>query len=361
MKQKSLFYLFLSFTLFVLAACNAAGGAQPTAEEISADNVSVSQCAEATAGSHQLIAAAHGVCFLYTDNFDVFESQDGSGFTLYVDSLLNTEAPVATFAFAPVNGRSLEDILSQYLPDVDFSAVRLQTVNLGGETGTILDNLPGQDLNRRVIAIHNDMVVDIMVARIGAEYGEVGEQAEALISTITDSFQFIDIDPNAALMAGPECPEAIAGTTLFTNAEDGFCLLLPEGYTVDDSLSTDNGGGETAVFIGSMLDADHAHLFITVEDAVDRTLEEITGAHELEIETALPGFDVMWSFGYMLDGIAANQFDQVPGQDLSRQVMMVNGGRLYTLTFTPDDPQANAYADMQILYDTVMDSFSFLR
>jgi hypothetical protein len=69
----------------------------------------------------------------------------------------------------------------------------------------------------------------------------------------------------------------------------------------------------------------------------------------------------MWSFGYMLDGIAANQFDQVPGQDLSRQVMMVNGGRLYTLTFTLDDPQANAYADMQILYDTVMDSFSFLR
>jgi len=112
LKQKSLFYLFLSFTLFILAACNAAGGAEPTAEETSTDNASVTQCAEATPGSHQLIAAAHGVCFLYPDNFDVFESQDGSGFTLYVDSLLNTEAPIASFSFSPINGRSLEDILA---------------------------------------------------------------------------------------------------------------------------------------------------------------------------------------------------------------------------------------------------------
>jgi hypothetical protein len=69
----------------------------------------------------------------------------------------------------------------------------------------------------------------------------------------------------------------------------------------------------------------------------------------------------MWSFGYMLDGVPANQFDQVPGQDLSRQVIMVHNGRLITLTFIPDDAAAGeAYAAMQILYDAVMDSFSFL-
>ncbi len=61
----------------------------------------------------------------------------------------------------------------------------------------------------------------------------------------------------------------------------------------------------------------------------------------------------------MLDGEPANQFDQVPGQDLSRQVLMVHNGRLYTLTFIPDDPDAGAaYDEMQLLYDTVMDSFS---
>lgn len=41
----------------------------------------------------------------------------------------------------------------------------------------------------------------------------------------------------------------------------------------------------------------------------------------------------------MLDGVPANQFDQVPGQDLSRQVVLVHNGRLYTLTFTPMIPR----------------------
>jgi hypothetical protein len=62
----------------------------------------------------------------------------------------------------------------------------------------------------------------------------------------------------------------------------------------------------------------------------------------------------------MLDGVWANQFEQVPMQDLSRQVVLVRDGRLYTLTFIPDDPAADAYVEMQALYDLVLDSFSFL-
>ncbi|MCL4267033.1 MAG: hypothetical protein KJ069_27890 [Anaerolineae bacterium] len=57
----------------------------------------------------------------------------------------------------------------------------------------------------------------------------------------------------------------------------------------------------------------------------------------------------------------ANQFDQVPGQDLSRQVVLVRDGRFYTLTFIPDDPEAGeVYAEMQTVYDMVLDSFNFL-
>jgi hypothetical protein len=89
-------------------------------------------------------------------------------------------------------------------------------------------------------------------------------------------------------------------------------------------------------------------------------LDEITAAKEAEIEKTIPGLDVTWSFGYMLDGVPANQFDQVPGQDLSRQLVAVHRDRLYTLTFTPDDPTADAYGEMQTLYDMVLDSFNFL-
>lgn len=148
---------------------------------------------------------------------------------------------------------------------------------------------------------------------------------------------------------------------LFTSPDGGFCVLLPEGYAVNDSLITANGGTETAVFMDSLLDTSHARLFITVEDANGRSLDEITQARKAEIESAMPSFDAMGSFGHMLDGIPANQFEQLPGQDLSRQVLMVRDGRVYTLTFIPDDTAAgNAYTEMQALYDTVMDSFSFL-
>ncbi len=371
MKCKPIFFYFLFVLLLALAACNPAGGTEPAADTAAnpgdaaavptetgtvSDKVSVANCAEAMPGAYQLIYAAQGICFLYPDNYDVFQGEEG-GLTLYVRSPLNTEAPLASISFEPLNGRS--DLVSDYLPDINLAVTTLPTVNLGSEIATVLDDLPGQDTNRRILAVHDDRVINIMIARIGAEYGAVGEQAEALSRMITDSFQFIGIEPEAPLLAGPECPEAAVGTTLFTNAEDGFCLLLPDGYAVDDSLTTENGGGETAVYVDSLMDSAHPRLFITVEDANGRTLEEVTTDKAAEIE-AIVGANPMWTFGLMLDGVPANQFDQVPGQDLSRQVVLVRNGRLYTLTFIPDDPAADAYAEMQTLYDTVMDSFSFL-
>ena len=325
-----------------------------------AEKVSVANCAEPTAGTHQLIYAAKGVCFLYPKEFDVFQAEDGS-LTLYVGSLLNTEAPGATISFEPVDNRTMYERYKEFLPP-DFNLdVEPPTINMGGETAAILDNLPGQDINRRVVTVHDGTLIDILITRIGPDYGAVGEQAEALYKMITGSFQFIGVEPEASLLAGPECPQETAGMKLFTSPDGGFCVLLPEGYAVNDSLITANGGRETAVFMDSLLDTSHARLFITVEDANGRSLDEITQARKAEIESAMPSFDAMGSFGHMLDGIPANQFEQLPGQDLSRQVLMVRDGRVYTLTFIPDDTAAgNAYTEMQALYDTVMDSFSFL-
>ncbi|HRQ40592.1 MAG TPA: hypothetical protein PLD25_21975 [Chloroflexota bacterium] len=375
MKQKSLFYPLFVAMLLALVSCNPAGGNEPAADvaadaetvtetvaeadtETGADKVSVANCAEAVPGAHQLIYAAQGICFLYPDNYDVFQAEDGS-LTLYVRSPLNTEAPFASIHMEALDGRTIQEIVPDYPSDAELAAMSFLTIDLGGEQAIVLDNLPGQDINRRVIAMHDGRVVDIMVVRIGEEYGPVGEQAEALYQMMTETFQFIGIEPEAPLLAGPECPEAVVGTTLFTNAEDGFCLLLPDGYAVDDSLTTDNGGAETAVYVDSLTDSAHARLFITVEDANGRSLNDITADKAAEIETMM-GTSPMWTFGLMLDGVPTNQFDQVPGQDLSRQVVMVHDGRLVTLTFIPDDPDAAAYADMQILYDTVLDSFSFL-
>jgi len=260
-------------------------------------------------------------------------------------------------ALTALDGRSIQEIVPDYPSDADLAAISFLTIDLGGAPATVLDILPGQDLNRRIFAVHNEHLVDIMIARIGAEYGEVGQQAETLYQTITESFRFIAVEPDAELVAGPECPTAAEGQVLYTNAEDGFCLLLPEKYMVDDTLTSENGT-ETAVFVESLMNTAEPKLFITVEPANGRTLEEVTTARQEEFAD----FGVMFSFGYMLDGVPANQFDQLPGQDLNRQVVLVHNDQFYTLTFVPDDPEmVEVYAEMQALYDLVLDSFSFLN
>jgi hypothetical protein len=370
MKNKTLMITML-FVLLTLVACNAATGVVPAlqmAEPIDSstaqseagaavDELSAAECPEATPGAHQLIDAARGICLLYPDNFDLFENSDGSGYTLYIRSLMgNHQSPVIWVTFEPANSRSLEEVTTQRLTDYAFPGTKSQAINLGSEPASMLDNLPGQDTNRRIVAVHDDRVIDIVIDHIGENYGSAGEQAEAAYDMITSSFQFIGMDPEAPLLAGPECPEPVENSTIYTNEPAGYCLLIPAAYTVQEISPK---ASEIAFFVDAIQNMNHARLFIAVEDTDGRTLDEIIADQEAEIEKALPGLDLLPSFGYMLDGVMAHQFDQVPGQELSRQMFTVHNGRLYTLTFIPDDPTAGAYAEMETLYDMVIDSFSF--
>nr|NIW45837.1 hypothetical protein [Gammaproteobacteria bacterium] len=191
--------------------------------------------------------------------------------------------------------------------------------------------------------------------------GQVGEEAEALYSQITGSFEFIPVEKDKPLVAGPECPVQVEASLLYTNEVAGYCVLLPADYQVLE-ISTEADNNEMAFYLDSLQDVTHPRLWIKVTDAKGASLEDVTLAHEAEIEKGFDGYDVIWSFGYMLDGVFANQFDQVPGQDLSRQVILVYNDQIYLLTFTPDDPEAgDVYDEMGIMYEMVMDSFSFLQ
>jgi len=201
MKRKSLLYV-LMFPLLVLAACSSVASAgtddDPAAQDASG-KISVSNCVETRPGTKQVIYAAQGVCFLYPDNYEVFQVDDGS-LTLYVDSLMNTEAPLASIQFKPMDGRSIQEVIPDYPSDAELAAMSFLTIDLGGEMATVMDNLPGQDINRRIFALHEDRIIDVMIARFGPEYGVVGEQAEALYKTIMESFRFIGIEPGAPLL-----------------------------------------------------------------------------------------------------------------------------------------------------------------
>jgi hypothetical protein len=318
--------------------------------------MSAAGCPVAAPGTHQLIAVAQGVCFLYPNTYNAAQSEDGA-IMLYVRSMFNNHVPLGFINSTPAGGQTLEEITAQRLADYAWPETQPESIIFGGEAAVMLDNLPGQDTNRRVVAVHEDRVYDLVVHGVGANYGAAGELAEALYDTVIASLQFIDIEPNAPMFAGPECP--FAGPNLwYTNEPFGYCVLLPADYT---ALQLDPDAAEIAFFVDSIQDKTHPRLFIRVTDASGRSLEEVTMDREAEIEKEAPGADIMWSWGSLLDGEPANEFRQVPGPELSRQVVMLHNGRLFTFTFVPDEPMNDeANAEMQSLYDLVMDSFSFL-
>ena len=198
MKRKSILSVSFLIILTVLAACSPKVGDESVAQSDN-EKGSVADCVKAALGTSQLIYAAQGVCFLYPDNYKVFQVNDGS-LTFYVESLMNTEAPLASIQLKTLDGRSIQEVIPDYPSDEELAAMSFLTIDLGGETATVLDNLPGQDINRRVIALHEGRVIDIMIARIGPEYGDVGKQAEVLYTTITESFRFIGMEPEAPLL-----------------------------------------------------------------------------------------------------------------------------------------------------------------
>ena len=354
MKRTPSHYRLLLFFLLALVACRPASRT-PTSR-IPADVLSEVECPNTEPGTYQLISPAQGICFLFPDNFNAVQSEDGT-ITLYVRSMFNSHVPLGSISYTPADGHTLEEFAAQRLVDFAWPETQPESILLGGEAAVMLDNLPGQDTNRRVVVVHDDKVYDLVSNGIGANYGAAGELAEALYHTVIGSFQFFDIEPGAPLLAGPECP--FAGPNLwYTNEPFGYCLLLPAGYT---ALPLDTEGAEMAFFVDSIQDKTRARLFIKVTDAKGQSLEQIMMSREAEIEREVPGSDVMWSWASLLDGEPANEFRQVPGPELSRQVVTLHNGLLYTLNFIPDGPLADeTYAEMQSLYEMVMNSFSFL-
>jgi hypothetical protein len=150
------------------------------------------------------------------------------------------------------------------------------------------------------------------------------------------------------------CLASTADTRPLKNEAHGYCLLHPAAFE-----SQQPNPDETVLFTGSPQNVEGGRAYIEVSDAGGQPASEVAGGIVREVAANLPGWGVRRSM-LELGGETAIVLDNMPGQDISRQVVAVHGGRLYRLTFVPADPaQATAYAEMEKLYKTVVDSFRF--
>jgi hypothetical protein len=148
------------------------------------------------------------------------------------------------------------------------------------------------------------------------------------------------------------CLEENSGANSLLNKDHGYCLLYPEGYEIFQP-----NPDETVLAIGSLLDVEHPRVYIQMTDPAG--LDAMQAADKLAAD--FPGFNIWRSDDLKIDGETAVVLDRVPGQDLSRQVLVVHANRLYKLVFVPSDKSmGDVYNQMKLMYQTVTNSFRFI-
>lgn len=84
--------------------------------------------------------------------------------------------------------RTAEVIADQDLTFATGLDVDRWTVTLGGEQAVVLDGMPGQELQRRVYVVHEQILYVLAFWPARSENKAAGEQMEALYTAVTDSW-----------------------------------------------------------------------------------------------------------------------------------------------------------------------------
>ena len=147
------------------------------------------------------------------------------------------------------------------------------------------------------------------------------------------------------------CPTPVGDAQLLVNAEDGYCLIYPADYVVEQTEP-----GSTSIVLGSIMNHTDPRVGIEVSDAQGRTPEEIGDQFMADYA---PGFAVARGTT-TVGGVEALVLDNLPGQDLNRRVVVLHNGRLYSFFFTPLGETEEARAALEAFYQGVLASFRFL-
>jgi len=151
------------------------------------------------------------------------------------------------------------------------------------------------------------------------------------------------------------CPKPSATTQLLQHDVYGYCLLYPIEYAV----MRQSVAYEVAIWAPPTTSGHRERLLINVQPAGRRTLADAT--QQFLTDYSMPGLPLTVTTNLRIDGEPATVLDPVPGQEFSRHLLFVHAGLFYDLTFLPADPaQPVAYAQMEALYATVIQSFTFI-
>lgn len=143
----------------------------------------------------------------------------------------------------------------------------------------------------------------------------------------------------------------------YINEDFGFSLSYPNGYVLEQTFP------HSFIFLAPEgTPGERLRGWVEVERNLDQDAEWYFNQAKQEVVNlgAQVSSQVADSMR-VVDGQQAYILENMPGQDLNRQVFIVYKGFLYHLFFLPDYPQSGeAYEQMETLYAAVMNSLRFM-
>jgi hypothetical protein len=102
------------------------------------------------------------------------------------DSLLNVTDPRLSVSVTSAGARTAEQVADDVVASMLGFELKRSTIDIAGQEALVLDNVPGQDLMRRVLFVHNGRLFDLTFSP--ADH----EQMEAFYNSITANFQLLE-------------------------------------------------------------------------------------------------------------------------------------------------------------------------
>lgn len=190
--RKQIFQILGSLLLLILllAGCTTPG-AQPEAG-------AARECPAETAGTKPLRNEQDGFCLLHPSEYTADVRSGEHTTILVVGSVLNHTDPRASIDVQDAGGRTAtevaEEMAARVAADLPEHRIERSTATIGGEQAVVLDKMPGQEINRQVLIVHDGRLYMLTFTHADEALGETYSQMENLYKTVVESFRFLPVE-----------------------------------------------------------------------------------------------------------------------------------------------------------------------
>lgn len=173
----------------------------------------------------------------------------------------------------------------------------------------------------------------------------------------THPFVLIYASPGAAV-----CPVSYLNYATYISAIQGFCLLYPDTYTMNNTFADPDRIGVqlTAPHPGGGGEVMLASLGINVEGSAGGLTSEQFATQKVN-DWKIPATTPLVTM-VDLDGTPAYYTDELPGQFGNRIILTVHDGTAYVMTLMPiDGVFPTQTAEAEVFFDLLLSSFTWIN